>query len=78
LAEWGIFGLDARRYFSAVERLVNVVLRPLPSRWITGITASAIPAAIKPYSIAVAPLSSFKNLMTKRMNISSENGVFIQ
>jgi hypothetical protein len=33
--------------------------------------ARAIPAAIRPYSIAVAPLSSFKNLITARMTTRS-------
>jgi hypothetical protein len=30
--------------------------------------ATEIPAAIRPYSMAVAPASSFKNLMAKRMS----------
>jgi hypothetical protein len=30
--------------------------------------ATEIPAAIRPYSTAVAPFSSFTNLMTKDMN----------
>ena len=33
----------------------------------TAITASEMPAAIRLYSIAVAPLSSFRNLMIKRI-----------
>jgi hypothetical protein len=39
----------------------NVVLSLVPKPVITGIIATAIPAAITPYSIAVAALSSFRN-----------------
>jgi hypothetical protein len=50
-------------YLSAVETVENVVLRCVPRPVITGMTANAMPAAIRPYSIAVAPVSSFKNLI---------------
>jgi hypothetical protein len=35
----------------------------VPSPFTTAMIASEIPAAIKPYSIAVAPVSSAKNLI---------------
>ena len=38
----------------------------VPTPLITVIIARATPAAIRPYSMAVAAFSSFKNLMTKR------------
>lgn len=44
---------------------VNIVLSAVPTASIARIHATAIPDAIKPYSIAVAPDSSFKNLATK-------------
>jgi hypothetical protein len=50
-------------YFSAVETDVNVVLRPEPGVPTTVMMATEIPAAIKPYSMAVAPSSLRKNCM---------------
>lgn len=41
---------------------LNLVLSLPPIPFTTAIIASAMPAAIKPYSIAVAPESSAKNL----------------
>jgi hypothetical protein len=41
---------------------VNLVLSLAPSPFTTEIIASEMPAAIRPYSIAVAPVSSRKNL----------------
>jgi hypothetical protein len=57
-------------YFSAVEIVENVVLRWVPRPVITGMTATAIPEAIRPYSIAVAALSSLKNRMNRRIGTS--------
>lgn len=50
-------------YFNCLEMLPNVVLRltPTPSAIIT----TAIPAAINPYSIAVAPDVSLQNRPTR-------------
>ena len=45
---------------SSVEMLLNVVLRLLPSVVAPAIRATEIRAAIRPYSIAVAPDSSFR------------------
>jgi hypothetical protein len=50
----------ARDYLSWVEMLVNVVVRLVPSALTAAMIATEMPAAISPYSIAVAPLSSFK------------------
>ena len=54
---------QAATYFSELEIDVNSVFRVLPSPFTTAMIASAIPAAIRPYSIAVAPLSSEKNFL---------------
>jgi hypothetical protein len=53
---------DARvavAYFSAVDTLLNVVFRLVPSVLTTAMIAMEMPAAINPYSMAVAPFSSF-------------------
>ena len=42
-------------YFSEVLMLLKVVLSVEPRPFTAAMIASAIPAAIKPYSIAVAP-----------------------
>jgi hypothetical protein len=47
--------LQRRLYFIAVETLLNVVLSCVPKAWTVAMMATAIPAAINPYSIAVAP-----------------------
>ncbi len=55
-------GANSRPYLSAVEIAENVVLSLVPSPVITGMIATAIPVAMSPYSIAVAALSSLRNL----------------
>jgi hypothetical protein len=50
--------LAQRTYLSWVEMLPNVVFSLVPMPFITGIRISAIPAAISPYSMAVAAVSS--------------------
>ena len=61
LCGWGlpILGWNAqtntRFYLSWVEMLENVLLNVVPRPLTTAIIATEIPAAIKPYSIAVAP-----------------------
>jgi len=52
--------LTEAAYFSADEIVEKVVLRWVPSPVITGMMATAIPAAMRPYSIAVAADSSFR------------------
>jgi hypothetical protein len=54
-------------YFNCVEIEENVELSFVPSPFTTLMMAMEMPAAIKPYSMAVAAFSSFKNLMPKRM-----------
>jgi hypothetical protein len=64
-------------YFNAVETLENVVLRPVPSPLTTEMIATAMPAAMRPYSIAVAALSSFKNLTIRRNAMALRAGTVI-
>src|SRR4029453_9158092 len=45
-------------YLTAVWMLVNVVFRPLPTVPTTVTMATEMPAAMRPYSMAVAPDSS--------------------
>jgi hypothetical protein len=54
-------------YFSELLMEVNLLLSLEPMPFTTLMIASEIPAAIKPYSMAVAPLSSRKNLMNNRI-----------
>jgi len=49
-------------YLSELFIEVNLVLSLVPSPFTTEMIASEMPAAIRPYSIAVAPVSSRKNL----------------
>jgi len=46
---------------------VNLVFSLAPKPFTTLMMTSEIPAAIRPYSMAVAPVSSRKNLMNNRM-----------
>jgi hypothetical protein len=46
---------DAVAYFNEVLIVVNVVFSVVPNPLTAAIMASAMPAAIKPYSMAVAP-----------------------
>ena len=50
---------------------LNWVLRFDPIPFTTAMMASAIPAAIKPYSMAVAPDSSDKNFKNARCKSAS-------
>ena len=53
--------LPTARYLSAVCTEVKVVFNFEPSPATTVMIATEMPAAIKPYSISVAPRSSFPN-----------------
>jgi hypothetical protein len=53
-------------YFSAVDTLVKVVLRLEPTPATATMIAIEIPAAMRPYSIAVAP-RSFRRNWSNRM-----------
>lgn len=55
-----------RRYFSESLIEVNLVFRLVPRPLTTAMIASEMPAAISPYSMAVAPDSSFQNFKTER------------
>jgi hypothetical protein len=56
---------------SCEDTLLNVVLSCEPSELTTAIIATEIPAAIKPYSMAVAPDSSLtKRLISLNMSAS--------
>jgi hypothetical protein len=61
---------DRDAYLSDVLIDVNLLLRLEPSPLTTAIIASAMPAAIRPYSIAVAPDSSAKNLDKERLKFN--------
>ena len=54
-----------RPYFRLVEIEVNLVFSVVPRLFTTVMIASAMPAAIRPYSMAVAPDSSFKKRATR-------------
>jgi hypothetical protein len=58
-------------YFSELLTEVNLSFRLLPRPLTTAIMASEMPAAINPYSIAVAPDSSDKKLNKVRFNTAS-------
>src|SRR5262245_49194617 len=55
----------SRAYLSAVWTLVNVVFNFEPRPCTTAMMATEIPAAIRPYSMAVAPDSSFTKRETR-------------
>jgi hypothetical protein len=47
-------------YFNWLEMLLNVELKLVPSVFTATMIATEIPAAMRPYSMAVAPTSSFR------------------
>lgn len=51
-------------YFSEVETVEKVVFKLVPRAWTVAMIATAMPAAMRPYSIAVAPVSSAKKRIT--------------
>ena len=56
----------SERHLSEAIDVGELVFRLVPRPLTTAMIASEIPAAIKPYSIAVAPNSSFKNFKMER------------
>jgi hypothetical protein len=56
-------------YFSELLMAVNLVFSLAPMPFTILMMASEMPAAIKPYSIAVAPFSSRKNFKSNRIEI---------
>src|SRR5450432_1807680 len=70
--------VDARNgYLSAVWTLPKVVFRFVPSPFTTAIIATAIPAAMSPYSMAVAPDSSLTKRL-RRFDITSTYLTFVK
>ena len=61
-------------YFSELLIEVNLSFRVVPRPLTTAIIASAMPAAISPYSMAVAPDSLDKNLVKWRFKSASRMG----
>ena len=59
--------VEENAYLSCVETPLKVVLRLVPIAFTLAIMTIEIPAAIRPYSIAVAPDSSFRNAITLDM-----------
>src|SRR5205823_5250412 len=55
-------------YFSKLLMSVNLVFRLVPRPLTTAMIASEMPAAISPYSIAVAPHSSAKDFLRMLLN----------
>jgi hypothetical protein len=62
---------SAADYFRLVLTLLNMLVRALPVPFTAAIIATAMPAAIKPYSIAVAPDSSDRKLKNLRFKFVS-------
>jgi hypothetical protein len=60
---------DAARYFNELLMEVNLVFSLVPRPSTMLMIASEMPAAIKPYSMAVAPVSSLKNFKSNRIGI---------
>jgi hypothetical protein len=79
-------GLSARRklaakykrgvssYFTAVEIDPNVVLRLVPTPFTAAMRATAMPDAMRPYSMAVAPDSSLRKAANFRRIIQTQLG----
>jgi hypothetical protein len=58
--------MGGRNYFKELLIEPNLSFKLVPKLFTTVMIASAIPAAIRPYSIAVAPDSSDQNFETMR------------
>jgi hypothetical protein len=64
---------EALTYFNELLIEVKFVLRVVPRPFTAAIIASEMPAAMRPYSIAVAPDSSDKNFKRTRFTPASFN-----
>ena len=51
-------------YFIEVETVEKVLFRLVPRAWTVAMIATAMPAAMRPYSMAVAPVSSARKRIT--------------
>jgi hypothetical protein len=63
--------LDQSGYFNAVCIVVKAVFNFEPRPVVTGMMATAIPAAINPYSMAVTAVSSRRKLMKFSFKVGS-------
>ena len=63
--------MEGRNYFKELLIEVNLSFNVVPRLFTTVMIANAIPAAIRPYSIAVAPDSSDQNFKTMRFKLAS-------
>jgi hypothetical protein len=63
-----------RRYFKEVETVPKVVFNCVPSAATTAMMATAIPAAMRPYSMAVAADWSSQNVLKSRSMVGGHNG----
>jgi hypothetical protein len=63
-----------KRYFNEVLIELNIVFRLLPRPLTAAMIASEMPAAISPYSMAVAPDSSLQNSRKERVMCVSDCG----
>lgn len=62
----GVLAESEGRYLTALETDANVPLRLLPAPFTTAIMATAMPEAMRPYSMAVAPDSSLRKVVSLR------------
>src|SRR4029077_6368904 len=58
-------------YFNEVETVEKVLFRLVPRAWTVAMIATAMPAAMRPYSIAVAPVSSARKRKTSVVMMGS-------
>ena len=58
-------------YFNDVETVENVVFKLVPRAWTVAMIATAMPAAMRPYSMAVAPVSSARKRKTSVVMMGS-------
>ena len=70
----GVSRNDACVYFSEVLMLSKVPLNEVPTPLTAVMIAMAMPAAIRPYSMAVAPDSFFKNFKMSDFMAGSDLG----
>jgi hypothetical protein len=61
-------------YFTAVEIDANTALRFVPKRFTAVMMARATPEAMRPYSMAVAPDSSFKKARNPQTHLTDPHG----
>jgi hypothetical protein len=58
-------------YFNDVETVEKVVFKLVPRAWTVAMIATAMPAAMRPYSMAVAPVSSARKRITSVVMMGS-------